>query len=118
VRRWRLEGVAHARLASRWAPIDDVCAIIGFLLSDGTYDEASVLAWLRSRHPELNQDRPLDVLGTGNFGAVFEAAEKTLAPTDAASPTTQGPLSQPMDPSNEPSGPAASLTNLRPHEGL
>jgi hypothetical protein len=93
VRRWRLEGVARARLAARWEPIDDLCAIVGFLLSDGTYDEAGVLAWLRSRHPELDQNRPLDVLGAGNFEAVFETAEKTLAPTEVESPTSEGPLS-------------------------
>ena len=76
VRRWRLEGVARGRLATRWAPIDDLCAIVGFLLSDGTYDESGVVAWLRSRRPELGHERPLDVLGAGDFSAVFDAGRR------------------------------------------
>jgi hypothetical protein len=94
VRRWRTEGVARGRIAARWQPIDDLCAIVGFLLSDGTYDEEGVAAWLRSRRPELGQMRPLDVLGAGDFTAVFEAAERTLGPTALQSSTTKGPLSQ------------------------
>jgi hypothetical protein len=93
VRRWRLEGVTRGRLAARWAPVDDLCAIIGFLLSDGTYDEEGVVAWLRSRRPELNQARPLEALGQGHFSAVFAAAERRLGAT-TTSDTTSGPLSQ------------------------
>lgn len=93
VRRWRSEGVARGRLAGRWGPVDDLCAIIGFLLSDGTYDEEGVLAWLRSRHPELAQRRPLDALGAGDFSSVFEAAEQTLGPVASDTPAP-GPLSQ------------------------
>ena len=96
VRRWRLEGVARGRLASRWAPIDDLCAIVGFLLSDGTYDEEGVVAWLRSRRPELNQSRALDALGEGRFPEVFEAAEHTVGPGSGRSgDAAVGPLSDP-----------------------
>lgn len=96
VRRWRSEGVPRGRMAGRWEPIDDLCAIIGFLLSDGTYDEEGITAWLRTRHPELNQERPLSVLGTGNFAAVFAAAERTLGAAEVLT-TEPGPLSQPTE---------------------
>ena len=95
VRRWRLEGVARGRLAGRWGPIDDLCSIIGFLLSDGTYDEEAVVAWLRSRRPELGHIRPLDALGAGRFTDAFNAAEALLAPAPAAA-TTGGPLTHPQ----------------------
>lgn len=92
VRRWRSEGVARGRVAGRWEPIDDVCSIVGFLLSDGTYDEAGVVAWLRSRRPELGQKRPLDELGAGNFNAVLAAAEGRLGSAPVQSPATLGPI--------------------------
>lgn len=91
VRRWRLEGVSRDRVAGRWAPIDDLCALVGYLLSDGTYDEEAVVAWLRSRRPELGLARPLDVLGDGRFTDAFHAAEHLLAPVHA--PIGSGPLS-------------------------
>jgi len=93
VRRWRLEGVARERQAGRWEPIDDLGSLIGFLLSDGTYDEEAVVAWLRSRRPELGHVRPLDALGAGRFTDVFHAAEDLLAPAPTA--LAGGPLSHP-----------------------
>ena len=66
-----IKGVAHDPLAGRWGPVDDLCAIIGFLLPMAhTSSEEGVLAWLRSRHPELAQRRPLDALGAGDFVCV------------------------------------------------
>jgi hypothetical protein len=83
VRRWRTEGPPVTRLAERWDPIDDLRALICFLLSDGSYDEEGIVAWLRSRQPELESRRPLDVLGAGDFDAVQEAAERVLRSVEA-----------------------------------
>lgn len=112
VRRWRVEGVARGRLAGRWAPIDDLCAIVGFLLSDGTYDEEAIVAWLRSRRPELEHARPLDVLGAGGFSDVYTAAETMLAavPSDGG----EGPLSRPQVIAMEPGNAAGAVTRVQP----
>lgn len=93
VRRWRRDGVTSQREAALWQPIDDLCAVVGYLLADGTYDERAAIAWLRSRHPDLAQRRPLDVLGTGCFHAVLSAAQRSLgvATITAAQP---GPITQ------------------------
>jgi hypothetical protein len=85
VRRWRTEagGVPTTRLAERWEPVDDLCAIIGYFLADGSYDEESVVSWLRSRQPELGNQRPLDTLSAGDFHAVLEAAERSVTSSSA-----------------------------------
>lgn len=78
VRRWRTERPPLTRQTERWDPVDDLCALVCFVLSDGTYDEEGVIAWMRSRQPELDNERPLDVLRTGDFDAVRAAAEQAL----------------------------------------
>ncbi len=83
VRRWRTERPPVTRLAERWGPVDDLCALICYLLSDGTYDEEGIVAWLRSRRPELDRRRPLDVLREGDFDAVMAAAEQALISVEA-----------------------------------
>jgi Protein of unknown function (DUF2384) len=83
IRRWRTERVPETRLAERWAPVDDLCAIIGFFLADGSYDEASIISWLRSRQPELGTKRPLDMIREDAFDEVLEAAESALSSTTA-----------------------------------
>jgi len=83
LRRWRLEGFPDSKADERWEQLDDLRAIIGFMLADGTYDEAGILAWLRSRQPDLELRRPLDVLGEGRFGDVLRSVERTLGPTPA-----------------------------------
>lgn len=80
IRRWRKEGPPATKVSERWDPIDDLFAVINFFLADGSYDDESIVAWLRSRHPALESCRPLDVLGEGNFSAVLAAAEQTLSP--------------------------------------
>ncbi|HKG04345.1 MAG TPA: hypothetical protein VKB03_14305 [Conexibacter sp.] len=78
VRRWRTEGPPTTRAAQRWEPIDDLCATVGFLLANATYDEEGIVAWLRSRNAALDHQRPLDVLGGGQFEAVRAAAERDV----------------------------------------
>lgn len=74
VRRWRVGGIPEARGA-----VDDLSAVVSYLLADGTYDEHGAIEWLRARNPRLDFARPLDLLGKGRFEAVLEAAEHTLA---------------------------------------
>lgn len=80
IRRWRTEGPPATKASERWEPIDDLFTIISLLLADGSYDNEGVVAWLRSRHRALDNRRPLDVLGEGDFSAVIGAAEQTLTP--------------------------------------
>lgn len=95
VRRWRKNGVTQAREAALWQPVDDLCAIVSYLLADGTYDERGALAWLRSRHPDLAQQRPLAILGSGEFDGVLRAAEITLgAAPNPTAPQPPGPITQ------------------------
>jgi hypothetical protein len=78
IRRWRTQGPPATKVAARWEPIDDLCALITFFLADGSYDNAAIVAWLRSRQRELGSRRPLDVLATGDFAAVLTSAERTV----------------------------------------
>jgi hypothetical protein len=94
IRRWRQEGVAASREGERWEPIDNLCAIIGCLLADGTYEEEGVVAWLRSRQAELDYERPLDRLGKQDFESVLTAAEATLRPAVRETPGRLGPLAE------------------------
>jgi hypothetical protein len=94
VRRWRLDGVTDSREAARWRPVDDLCAIVGYLLADGTYDEHGAVAWLRSRHPELKQRYPLEALGQGAFHDVLNAAEITLGTVTLGGSQPAGPVSR------------------------
>ena len=95
IRRWRVTGVAPSRVAERWEPIDNLCAIVGFFLADGTYDEEGIVAWLRSRHESLGYEHPLERLGTGDFAAVLAAAESTLRPAVSQQPAGKpGPIAK------------------------
>ena len=78
IRRWRTERPPATRLAERWEPVDDLCTIVRYMVSDGSYDEQGVVAWLRSRQPELSNERPLDVLQRGDFDSVTAAAAQRL----------------------------------------
>jgi hypothetical protein len=80
IRRWRTEGPPATKVSERWEPVDDLFAIIGLFLADGSYDNESIVAWLRSRQPALDNRRPLDALGERGFAAVLGAAERTLRP--------------------------------------
>jgi len=94
LRRWRSAGDTEpdtAMAASRWEELDNLRSIVCYLLADGSYDEAGITAWLRSRQPELGLRRPLDVLGEGDFEEVLKAAESALA----SSPATEGDLLAP-----------------------
>jgi hypothetical protein len=79
IRRWRTERPPTSRLGERWTPIDDLCAIIGIFVSDASYDEDAIVAWLRSRQPELDDERPLQVIADGGFDAVRRAVQHRLA---------------------------------------
>jgi hypothetical protein len=94
IRRWRLHGMDRDREGARWRPIDDLCAIVGYLMSDGTFDEDATLAWLRSRHPQLGQRIPLEVLGEARngFDEVLDAAEWTLGVIVASPDEEPGPI--------------------------
>lgn len=78
VRRWRTEGAPTTRAAQRWEPIDDLCATVGYMLANATYDEEGIVSWLRSRNAGLDHQRPLDVLGEGRFEDVRAAAERDV----------------------------------------
>jgi hypothetical protein len=78
VRRWRTDGPPTTRAAQRWEPIDDLCATVGYLLANATYDEEGIVSWLRSRNAALDHQRPLDVLGEGRFEDVRAAAERDV----------------------------------------
>ncbi len=58
-------GFAQADLAAAGAGFDDLWALVGFFVADGTYDERGVVAWLGSPRPELDGRRPLDLLAAG-----------------------------------------------------
>ena len=92
VRRWRLHGMDRDREGARWRPIDNLCAIVGYLMSDGTFDEDATVAWLRSRQPQLGQRRPLEVLGAGGFDHALDAAESTLSIVLASPDDEAGPI--------------------------
>jgi hypothetical protein len=96
VRRWRLHGMTRDREAARWTPIDNLCAIVGYLMSDGTFDEDATVAWLRSRQIELGHRRPLQVLGTDNFAEVLDAAESSLGMVVGSADDVPGPISRAM----------------------
>jgi hypothetical protein len=98
IRRWRTEGPPRTRIAERWEPIDDLCAVVGYFLADGTYDEEGIVAWLRSRQEQLGNERPLDVMSDCGFGAVRGAMEHELvsavAEEDELVPLPQHPRSR------------------------
>ena len=88
--------MARDREPARWQPIDNLCALVGYLMSDGTFDEDAAIAWLRSRHAELSQDIPLKVLGRGRFDDVLDAAESSLGIVVGADNAPPGPISRAM----------------------
>jgi hypothetical protein len=79
VRRWLLEGLPGTQRATTWRMLDDLRAIVGHLLADGTYDRAGIVAWLTSRQSDLHYERPIDALGRGAFEEVLKAAEQMAA---------------------------------------
>lgn len=89
LRRWRREGFPESKADERWEALDDLRAIIGFMLAEGTYDdEEGIVSWLRSRQPDLNLQRPLDVLGEGRFDEVLRSAERASGPAPGEGPIT------------------------------
>jgi hypothetical protein len=69
----------RTKSAERWAAIDDLYYTVSYFLADGSFDEDAIIAWLRSRQPELLDRRPLEVLRNGDFEAVRDAAESVLS---------------------------------------
>ncbi len=78
LRRWRANGAPRSKVASSWEHVDDLIVLINYLLADGSLDRDAILAWLRSRNWKLSGNRPLDMLGEGDFRAVFAALEDEL----------------------------------------
>ncbi|MDW5597813.1 antitoxin Xre/MbcA/ParS toxin-binding domain-containing protein [Conexibacter stalactiti] len=51
------------RLVGRGDALDELWAMVVFLVVDGTYDEAGIARWLCSPSPGLAGRRPVDVFG-------------------------------------------------------
>jgi hypothetical protein len=61
--------------------LNDLFAVIRFLIQDGTYEPADIVGWARSRNHHLAQRRPLDLLADPEaFNAVLAAAEVLVRP--------------------------------------
>ncbi|MDO8183954.1 hypothetical protein Q5424_08335 [Conexibacter sp. JD483] len=60
-------------------PLNDLWEIVGFLIDDGTYDEAGIVAWMSDRQRRLGGARPLELLARGGqLTRVRTAAEGHL----------------------------------------
>jgi hypothetical protein len=79
VRRWRHSADQDAPIhnADR---IDDLRAIIARLRFRGAVSDAGIVWWLRSRNLWLDDQRPLELIGAGQFERVRAAAEVYLNP--------------------------------------
>lgn len=84
LRRWRSDRDRSSPSAERRDQLDDVRAVIGFLLADGTYDREAIVAWLTTRQETLDLRRPIVVLGESKFEEVIAAAQRGLSPTRKA----------------------------------
>jgi len=80
LRRWRSSGDSTEPPAARREQIDDVRAIVGLLLSDGSFDNQVIVAWLTARQEDLELMRPLEAIGEGRFREVLRAAERFISP--------------------------------------
>jgi hypothetical protein len=113
----KLAGV-NPRSISRWGKtgqdirnreasdrLNDLFAVVRFLVGDGTYEPADIVGWARSRNRHLAYERPLDRLADPEeFRTVLAAAEVlvrpelvgkkfgevAVAPVDVVSPDPQG----------------------------
>jgi hypothetical protein len=83
IRRWLSRGLPTTQPAAIWRMLDDLRAIIGNLLADGTYDRLGIVSWLCSRHESLGYDRPVEALGRGEFDEVLALARQLVAPEPA-----------------------------------
>jgi transcriptional regulator with XRE-family HTH domain len=61
--------------AERPPQLDDLRAIVSYMVGTGALRPRSVGGWLRSRNEGLGLQRPLDVLADGEFALVLSAAE-------------------------------------------
>lgn len=57
--------------------LDNLCAIVRYMLGTGALRPLSIGNWLRSRSVGLGQRRPLDVLSRGEYALVLSVAEDT-----------------------------------------
>lgn len=80
ITRWAKHGQdIRSRAASD--RLNDLFAVIRFLMQDGTYDHHDIVGWARSRNHHLRQRRPLDLLADpGVFDVVLAAAEVLIRP--------------------------------------
>jgi hypothetical protein len=117
VKRWLHYGLPTTQPANTWRRLDDLRAIIGHLLADGTYDRIGIVAWLCSRQPELSYERPIDALGRGDFDAVLAAAEQMTRPVRAFNPALRHPTAsrrlQPVSADRPRRGSRASSSQTR-----
>ena len=73
VRNWSTEnGVSHASDSNK-ERLDDLRAIV-VILAETTTSTDAIRAWLKARNRALDHERPLEVLGKGEFARVREAA--------------------------------------------
>jgi hypothetical protein len=75
VRNWSAdngEGIVHASSASKQR-LDDLRAIAAIIAETATTPNA-IGSWLRARNRDLDYERPLELLGRGEFDRVREAA--------------------------------------------
>lgn len=89
ISRWRKEGDAE-----RPPALDDLRAIVALLIRTGSMRPRSVAGWLRARNLNLFDERPLDVLATGDFSRVLKAAEAACG--------ARAPLGQPSQSDSSP----------------
>jgi hypothetical protein len=78
VRRWRADSGGAAertRLVNKWRELDDLRHIVVMLDDDGTLTPQGIVYWLRARNRALDDRRPLEALGDGDFEAVRRAAQ-------------------------------------------
>lgn len=94
-RRRLLHRAGLTRREAARAPSGDLVAIVGYMLADGTYDCAGVVAWLRQHDAKLGAT-PLEALACGYFRDTVDAAARQLGPAVRTS-TTKGPIARAMD---------------------
>jgi hypothetical protein len=77
VRRWRSEDASSA--PRRTDRVDNLRAIVGMLVNSRLLYPEEVGRFMRSRNEHLDYERPMTLLGQGEFARVREAAEELLS---------------------------------------
>lgn len=96
VRRWRHSPDRDAPIHNP-ERIDDLRAIVARLRFRGAVSDAGIVWWLRSRNLWLDDQRPLELIGAGQFDRVRAAAEVYLNPEAEVHAALSTPESVPQD---------------------